>query len=228
MQRSWAVGHHGRMNAHSEDLRRKKIVEAVERAMPNIEAVRTFAAWASLRSSATWRATVRGDPSLRRKTPRLETETGREGARKLLEANLEEHPEATLPQRREFLQRVHVEFRSATLRFPGCSGAWGLDPKKRSVVPARDEWLRAAWRTLWWPRVSTRIGFCVRGRDGSQHHLAGALVCLLKTRRAGACERATQLGSENVTLLASMSAEGMGPCAWRSKARPRRRFSRPT
>jgi transposase len=30
-----------------------------------------------------------------------------EGARKLLEANLEDHPEATLPQRREFLGRVY-------------------------------------------------------------------------------------------------------------------------
>src|SRR5215211_1906427 len=35
----------------------------------------------------------------------------------------------------------------------------------------------------------------VRGRDGGQH-LAGAPVCLVETRRAGACERAAQLGSE--------------------------------
>ncbi len=33
LQRSWAIRHHGGMNAYSEDLR-KKIVEAVERGMP--------------------------------------------------------------------------------------------------------------------------------------------------------------------------------------------------
>jgi hypothetical protein len=35
---------------------------------------------------------------------------------------------------------------------------------------------------------------------------------LVETGRTGACERAAQLGSENVTLLASMSLRGMGPC----------------
>jgi hypothetical protein len=34
------------MNAYSEDLR-KKIVQAVERGMPKIEAARTFSRWAS-------------------------------------------------------------------------------------------------------------------------------------------------------------------------------------
>jgi transposase len=41
LQRSWAIRHHERMNAYSEDLRRK-IVEAVERGMPKIEAARAF------------------------------------------------------------------------------------------------------------------------------------------------------------------------------------------
>src|SRR5215218_7377568 len=59
-------------------------------------------------------------------------------------------------------------------------------------------------------RGSRRGPARVRGRDGGQH-FAGAPVCLVETRGAGACERAAQLGA-NVTLLASMSAEGMGPC----------------
>jgi transposase len=91
------------MNAYSEDLRRK-IVEAVERGMPKIEAARAFGVGIS--SVKRYVATYREGRSLAPKKrpgskPKLD-----EGARKLLEANLEEHSEATLPQRREFLQRV--------------------------------------------------------------------------------------------------------------------------
>ena len=91
------------MNAYSEDLRRK-IVEAVERGMPKIEAARAFGVGIS--SVKRYVATYREGRSLSPKKrpgskPKLD-----EGARKLLEANLEEHSEATLPQRREFLQQV--------------------------------------------------------------------------------------------------------------------------
>ncbi len=91
------------MNAYSEDLR-KKIVEAVERGMPKIEAARTFGVGIS--SVKRYVATFREGRSLAPKKrpgskPKLD-----EGARKLLEANLKEHPEATLPQRREFLRQV--------------------------------------------------------------------------------------------------------------------------
>src|SRR5215204_1484953 len=44
-------------------------------------------------------------------------------------------------------------------------------------------------------RGSRRGPARVRGRDGGQH-FAGAPVCLVETRGAGACERAAQLGSE--------------------------------
>jgi transposase len=91
------------MNAYSEDLR-KKIVEAVERGRPKIEAARTFGVGIS--SVKRYVATYREGRSLTPKKrpgskPKLD-----EGARKLLEANLEDHPEATLPQRCEFLRRV--------------------------------------------------------------------------------------------------------------------------
>jgi transposase len=104
LQRSWAVRHHVRMNPYSEDLR-KKIVEAVEkRGMPKIQAARTFGVGIS--SVKRYVAAARQGRSLAPKKrpgskPKLD-----ESARKLLEANLEEHPEATLPQRREFLRRV--------------------------------------------------------------------------------------------------------------------------
>jgi transposase len=91
------------MNPYSEDLR-KKIVEAVERGMPKIQAARTFGVGIS--SVKRYMATYREGRSLVPKKrpgskPKLD-----ESARKLLEANLKEHPEATLPQRREFLRRV--------------------------------------------------------------------------------------------------------------------------
>ncbi len=91
------------MNAYSEDLR-KKIVEAVERGMPKVEAARTFGVGIS--SVKRYVATYRDGRSLAPKKrpgsrPKLD-----EGARKLLEADLEERPTATLPQRREFLRRA--------------------------------------------------------------------------------------------------------------------------
>ena len=91
------------MNAYSEDLR-EKIVEAVERGMPKIEAARSFGVGIS--SVKRYVATYRDGRSLAPKKrpgskPKLD-----EGARKLLEADLAERPTATLPQRREFLRRA--------------------------------------------------------------------------------------------------------------------------
>ncbi len=91
------------MNAYSEDLR-KKIVEAVEKGMPKSEAARVFGVGIS--SVKRYVATYREGRTLAPKKrpgskPKLD-----EDARRLLEADLEEHPEATLPQRREFLRRV--------------------------------------------------------------------------------------------------------------------------
>jgi transposase len=104
LQRSWATWHHVRMNAYSEDLR-KKIVEAVEkRGMPKSEAARTFGVGIS--SVKRYVATAGARKSLAPKKrpgskPKLD-----QGARRLLEVDLEERPAATLPQRREFLGRV--------------------------------------------------------------------------------------------------------------------------
>jgi transposase len=91
------------MNAYSEDLR-KKTVEAKQRGMPKIEAARSFGVGIS--SVKRYVATHREGRSLAPKKrpgskPKLD-----EGARKLLEASLKDYPEATLPQRREFLRRA--------------------------------------------------------------------------------------------------------------------------
>ena len=88
------------MNAYSEDLR-KKIIEAVERGMPNIETACTFGVGIS--SVKRYVASYREGRSLAPKKrpgskPKLDEE-----ARKLLEADLQRRPAATLSQRREFL-----------------------------------------------------------------------------------------------------------------------------
>ena len=91
------------MDAYSLDLR-KKIVEAKERGVPTVEVARTFGV--GLSCVKRYAATAREGRSLAPKRrpgskPKLD-----EGARRLLESDLEERPAATLPQRREFLRRV--------------------------------------------------------------------------------------------------------------------------
>jgi transposase len=95
--------HHGPMNAYSEDLRRK-IVEAIEREMGKSTATRTFGV--SLSSVKRYVGMVREGRSLTpKRRPGSKPKLDR-SARGLLAADLEERLAATLPQRREFLERV--------------------------------------------------------------------------------------------------------------------------
>jgi transposase len=91
------------MNAYSLDLR-KKIVEAKARGMPTVEVARLFGV--GLSTVKRFHAAAREGKSLAPKKrpgskPKLD-----ERAERLLETDLEERPAATLPQRREFLERV--------------------------------------------------------------------------------------------------------------------------
>ncbi len=91
------------MKAYSEDLR-KKIVEAVQRGTPKGEAARSFGVGIS--SVKRYVAAHREGRSLAPKKrpgskPKLD-----ERAIRLLEADLERRPTATLPHRREFLRRA--------------------------------------------------------------------------------------------------------------------------
>jgi transposase len=91
------------MDAYSLDLR-KKIVEVKERGMPTVEVARTFGVGVS--SVKRYAAAAReGRPLAPKKHPGSKPKI-EEGARRLLEADLEERPAATLPQRREFLRRT--------------------------------------------------------------------------------------------------------------------------
>jgi transposase len=95
--------HHGFMKAYSEDLRRK-IVQAVEKGTSKSEVARAFGV--GLSSVKRYVAMAREGRSLSpKKRPGTKPKIG-EDARRLLEADLEERPAATLPQRREFLRRV--------------------------------------------------------------------------------------------------------------------------
>ena len=91
------------MKAYSEDLR-KRIVEAVGRGMGKSEAARTFGV--SLSSVKRYVSMAREERSLTpKKRPGLRPKIDEQGKR-LLQADLKERPAATLPQRRQFLQRV--------------------------------------------------------------------------------------------------------------------------
>ena len=91
------------MNAYSLDLR-KKIVEAKERGMPTVEVASAFGVGIS--SVKRYAAAAReGKPLAPKKRPGSKPKIG-QSARRLLEADLEERPAATLSQRREFLRKV--------------------------------------------------------------------------------------------------------------------------
>ena len=92
-----------RMNAYSEDLRRK-IIQALRRGTTKSEATRSFGV---SRSSVKRYAKLaeEGRSLAPKKRPGSRPKLD-ERARKLLEADLEERPAATLSQRREYLGRV--------------------------------------------------------------------------------------------------------------------------
>jgi transposase len=117
------------MKAYSEDLR-KKILQAVDRGMPKSEAARTFGV---SRSSVKRYAAARreGKPLTPKKHPGSKPKLD-DGARKLLEADLDERPALTLKDRRRILEEmVGVSVSESTLSrllrkmgFSPKDGAW--------------------------------------------------------------------------------------------------------
>ena len=103
MQSRWSMCHYARMNAYSEDLR-KKIVEALDRGATKTQAARTFGI---SRSSVKRYAKLadEGRPLAPKKRPGLKPKID-EAAKRLLEEDLQERPAATLSERREYLGRV--------------------------------------------------------------------------------------------------------------------------
>jgi transposase len=92
-----------RMNAYSKDLR-KKIVEALKRGITKSEAARAFGvSRSSVKRYA--KMAAEGCSLAPKKRPGSKPKID-ERARRLLEADLEERPSATLSERREYLGRV--------------------------------------------------------------------------------------------------------------------------
>jgi DDE superfamily endonuclease len=86
-----------------------------------------------------------------------------------------------------------------------------MDPKKRSVgASERDEFLRAAWRALVAREISTERLVFVDEMGTNTSSLAPLYGWSPKGERAS--RSAPRNWEANVTLLASMSAKGMGPC----------------
>jgi len=85
-----------------------------------------------------------------------------------------------------------------------------VEPKKRSLgATERDEFLRAAWRALVAGQIDAdRLVFV--DEMGTNTSLAPLYAWSRKGQRAFG--RAPRNWGSNVTLLASMNTEGMGPC----------------
>ena len=111
------------MNAYSEDLR-KKIIAALRRGMTKSEAARTFSV--SRSSVKRYAKLVEEGRSLAPKKRPGSKPKRDESARRLLDADMEERPAATLSERREFLRHVAgISVSESTvsrmLRLPGWS-----------------------------------------------------------------------------------------------------------
>lgn len=88
-----------------------------------------------------------------------------------------------------------------------------MEPKKRSLgADERDEFLRAAWRAL----VAGETGIDTGGRlvfvDEMGSNVSLAPLYAWSRRGERAFGSAPRNWGKNVTLLASITAEGLGPC----------------
>jgi transposase len=121
------------MNAYSEDLR-KKIVEALNRGTGKSEAARSFGvSLSSIKRYA--RMAQEGKPLAPKKRPGSRPKMD-ESARKLLESDMDKRPAATLPQRREYLQKV------AGLKVSDSTVSRML--KRMGWSRKKDRWVRAS------------------------------------------------------------------------------------
>ena len=163
------------MDAYSLDLR-KKIVAAKERGMPTSEVARTFGV--GLSSVKRYAAAAReGKPLAPKKRPGSKPKLD-EAARRLLEADLEERPAATLPERREFLSRVAGGVRVSDSTVSRMLKRLGWSRKKIGgcVRTRRVPEVRLAGDRR---RELGGRALCVRGRVLDEHLVASAL-CLVE------------------------------------------------
>ena len=119
------------MRAYSEGLRKKIVTALEQRGMSKAEAARTFDV--SLSSVKRYARTVRQGGSLTPKKSPGRTRKVDEKARVLLEKDVEERPDATISQRRRFLEHITgQDLSDSTVRrlmkrlgFSQKNGLWG-------------------------------------------------------------------------------------------------------
>ena len=119
------------MNAYSEDLR-KKIVEALRRGTTKSESARSFGVSRSVKRYAKMADEDR--PLAPKKRPGSKPKMD-ESATKLLEADAEKRPAATLSERREFLEKA------AGVRVSGSTVSRTL--RRLGWSRKKDRWVRA-------------------------------------------------------------------------------------
>jgi len=192
------------MNAYSEDLR-EKIVEALGRGATRSEAARSFGvSRSSVKRYA--RLAEEGRPLALQRRPGLKPKLDG-AAERPLEGDLEERPAATLRQRRDFLRRAAgVSASESTVS--RALGRLGWSRKKSVGAAERDEFLRAAWRTLVAGEVrAERLAFV--DEMGANVSLFPFYAWSRKGERATAS--VPRNWGRNVTLLASITRGGLGP-----------------
>jgi hypothetical protein len=123
------------------------------------------------------------------------------------ETDLEARPAATLADRREFLERV-CGLRVSDATISRLLRRLGFTQKKGCGASERDEFLRAAWRTLLAGELDAdRLVFV--DEMGANTSLSPLYAWSRRGERAHG--KAPRNRGKNTTLLASMTAEGMGP-----------------
>src|SRR5215217_8587724 len=196
------------MKSYSEDLR-KRIVRAVEvGGTSKSAAARLFGV--SLSSVKRYlRLAERGMSLAPRKgggrPPKID-----QTAQKLLEEDVKERPASYCVRKASLPGAYHGQGTEPLHRKAALKEA-RLQPKKRTPVGAmeRDEWLRAAWRVTVAREFATeRLVFVDEmGTNTSLH----PLYAWSPRGERAFCSVPRNRGP-NTTLLASMTAEGMGPC----------------
>lgn len=193
------------MQPYSPDLRRR-IVNAVERGETKTEVARTFEV-----SRSSVKRYVKMDlqtGSLEPSKPPGPTPKLGDTARKLLQADLEQRPAATLAQRGSYLLKI-TGIGAATSTIWRTLKRLGYSHKKRSVEAAeRNEFDRAAWKVLVAEQIEAER-FVFVDEMGSNTSLYPLCAWSLTGDRAS-CSVPRNRG-KNTTLVASMTVECMGP-----------------
>jgi transposase len=194
------------MNAYSSDLR-KKIVQALARGATKTEAARSFGV---SRSSVKRYAKLaeQGRPLAPKRRPGSKPRMDERARRRLLEADLRERPAATLSERSEFLGRVAgVRVSESTVSRMVKRLGWS-----RKKIAGSGGARRAPEGRL--------AGARGRGMDAGRLVFVdemGSNVSLSplygwSRRGERAFGSAPRNWGKNVTLLASMTCRGVGPC----------------